>query len=99
MYSSYQTHVKKFGIGNTTIERINNGGDYSKGNCCWATNKEQSNNRTTNISVTYRERTLNAKDWAKELGVNYNTLYGRLRKGWPLEKCMSQSKYKWRITY
>ncbi|QZA69636.1 hypothetical protein 035JT004_138 [Bacillus phage 035JT004] len=50
--------------------------------------------------ITYNGKTQSLRSWAKELGINYSTLAGRLRKGWsvpeafnkPIEKKFSTSE-------
>lgn len=52
MWKSYQYHLKKYGRKETTLDRINNDGNYCKENCRWATIKQQSKNKRYNNQYT-----------------------------------------------
>ena len=49
MYNSYLNHVRCFGEKQTTLDRMNGNGNYSKKNCRWATRKEQRANQRIKI--------------------------------------------------
>jgi hypothetical protein len=73
----------------TSLDRLDSNGPYSPSNCRWATAREQARNRRTNRLLTYRGVTLAACEWAERAGINRNTLYARLRKGWSVERALS----------
>lgn len=71
-----------------TIDRIDVNGNYCPENCRLVDNKIQQNNKTTNIVVTYNGETMTLKQLCEKYGKKYNTVYGRYKKGWSIEKCL-----------
>ena len=90
MYLSYQAHVDKFGEKNTTIDRIDNNGHYSKENCRWATWKEQMRNTRVNHLLTFNGKTLCIAEWADRIGIDQDTIWNRVSiYQWPIEKALT----------
>ena len=63
-----------------SIERINNDGNYTKRNCKWASNHEQSRNTSRNRKYKYKGLTLTLTDWAEILEIKLKTLSYFLNK-------------------
>lgn len=68
-----------------TIERIDNDRGYEPSNCRWATRREQQNNMRRNRYVTLRGERMTVAQAARAVGVCYETMHGRVRKGLNLE--------------
>ena len=73
-----------------TLDRIDNNGNYCKENCRWIPLKEQANNKRHSIHITHNGETLNLKRWSQKLGINYSTLFNRLKvSNFSLEDCLT----------
>lgn len=84
------------GLGECTLDRIENSKGYSPENCRWASAAEQSNNRRSNVMITAFGKTQNILAWSRETGINYGTLRGRIVKGkWSVEKALTEPVRGW----
>lgn len=82
-WDKFESFLKDMGErpNNTTLERVDNDGNYCKENCIWATRKVQQRNR----------RGLNMhggkclSEIAENLNLSRNTIAGRLNRGWSIQ--------------
>lgn len=73
-----------------SIERKNNAKGYEPSNCKWATNQEQSLNRSVTDWIEFNGVTKHLSGWARDLGINRLVLFMRInRLGWSVERAFT----------
>lgn len=98
-WSSYERFLEDMGPCPSelhTLDRIDNNAGYQKGNCRWATRKEQSRNMSTTRFITAFSKTQCLTDWAIETGININTLRKRLKSMPPQQALQMPVKTQFR---
>lgn len=73
-----------------TIERENNDGPYSPENCVWATRQTQMRNRRVTRWLEWNGDKRTVSEWADHIGMARKTLRGRLKRGWEVERALSE---------
>jgi hypothetical protein len=74
----------------TSLDRIDSDGNYCPSNCRWADKFTQSRNRDYVIRVTHDGRTQTLTEWAEELGISRKALQQRIKRGWKVERALTQ---------
>jgi hypothetical protein len=79
------------------LDRKKNDENYSPENCRWATSIEQNNNTRLNRSLTFNGVMRTLAEWARELGIPWNTIRNRVRRNWSTERVLTTPKgrYSW----
>jgi hypothetical protein len=82
-----------------SIERIDNNGYYSPGNCKWATNYEQNRNTRRNHWFSYGGKKMILEDWVRLFQVNISSVCYHLKKGHSFDEIVeifrNSKRVKW----
>ena len=86
----YEWAIKNGYNENLTIDRIDVNGNYEPTNCRFITIKEQNRNKRNNVKIYYNGQEKCIAEWAELFGIKKGLLYGRLKRGWTIERALNK---------
>lgn len=88
IYESFIKHNDLFWWRGTSLDREDNDWNYELGNCRWATNIEQSNNKRNIHYLEYDWKKQSIAQWWKELWIWRTTIQYRISHWWSIENAL-----------
>lgn len=88
-FYNHVTMLPNYGTKGYSLDRIDNNGNYEPGNVRWASSAQQNRNTRDNIVLTFDGKEQCLADWAEETGIQYMTLFYRLKRGWDTERALT----------
>ena len=77
-----------------TIERVNVNDGYGPDNCIWISKGEQQLNKRNNHMINHNGVTKCLKLWANDIGLSSGALHGRLKRGWDINRALTEKPNK-----
>ncbi len=90
-FVAFRDHVGYRPLGDYSLDRIDNNGNYEPGNVRWTTRIEQCNNRRSKREIVANGITKTITRWASDSGLSIQTIFCRLKRGWSPEDAVSYS--------
>lgn len=98
-FESFWADMKDTYRSGLTLDRVDNNGGYTKGNCRWIDRGAQNRNRRDNLIVSTPKGDMVASEAADLFGIKRSTFYNRIRQGWPKESLFIKPNARNRVKY
>ena len=73
-----------------SIDRIDTNGNYSPNNCRWITMPEQADNKSNSRLFEFNNSAHTVSEWSEKTGISRDVIWNRIKRGWSIDKVLTQ---------